>query len=178
MSSIYAPFRVCCPFSHPQNFVVTYVIRVGRNGLVWTNYVLSCHASIPRNGCPANRPSGVCLFLPCLPVLISLQVSVGVVVAVFKPAFPAVLPNPQNVLEGMIATQCSIAAAAPTFLEVRDHFLLGTVSLSGVPRPGRVVLLPSIISEPRRQWYVQGNYRCFMLLTSYSFEDVGRRPTT
>lgn len=37
--------------------------------------------------------------------------------AVFKPAFPAVLPNPQNILEGMIATNCSIGAAAPTFLE-------------------------------------------------------------
>jgi hypothetical protein len=42
--------------------------------------------------------------------------------AVFKPAFPAVLPNPQNVLEGMMATNCSIGAAAPTFLEVRTRF--------------------------------------------------------
>lgn len=70
------------------------------------------------------------------------QVSTGVVMAVFKPAFPAVLPNPQNVLEGMIATQCSIGAAAPTFLEVRDRFLVGTVPLSGVPRPGRAVPPP------------------------------------
>jgi hypothetical protein len=55
------------------------------------------------------------------------QVSAGVVMAVFKPAFPAVLPNPQNVLEGMMTTNCSIGAAAPTFLEVRDHsFLLLT----------------------------------------------------
>ena len=43
--------------------------------------------------------------------------------AVFKPAFPAVLPNPQNVLEGMIATNSSIGAAAPTFLEVHGLFL-------------------------------------------------------
>jgi hypothetical protein len=49
------------------------------------------------------------------------QVSAGVVMAVFKPAFPAVLPNPQNVLEGMMTTNCSIGAAAPTFLEVRGH---------------------------------------------------------
>jgi hypothetical protein len=118
---------------HAAEFVVTYVIRVGRNGFVWTNYVLSCHASIPRNGCPSNRPSGVCLFLPCLGVLMGLQVSVGVVMAVFKPAFPAVLPNPQNVLQGMIATQCSIGAAAPTFLEARDRFFVGTtMPLSGV----------------------------------------------
>jgi hypothetical protein len=53
----------------------------------------------------------------------SLQPSAGVVMAVFKPAFPAVLPNPQNILEGMIATNCSIGAAAPTFLEVRGLLL-------------------------------------------------------
>jgi hypothetical protein len=44
--------------------------------------------------------------------------------AVFKPAFPAVLPNPQNVLEGMMATKCTIGAAAPTFLEVSCYFLV------------------------------------------------------
>jgi acyl-coenzyme A synthetase/AMP-(fatty) acid ligase len=48
---------------------------------------------------------------------IALVVSVGVVMTVFKPAFPAVMPNPQNVLEGMIATQCSIGSTVPTFLE-------------------------------------------------------------
>jgi hypothetical protein len=133
------------PFSHAAEFVVTYVIRVGRNGLVWTDHVLSCgHASIPRIGCPENCPSGRCHFRPCLPFLISSQVSVGVVMTVFKPAFPAVMPNPQNVLEGMIATQCSIGSTVPTFLEVRDRFLrvVGTVLLSGVPRPGRAVLPP------------------------------------
>ncbi len=43
--------------------------------------------------------------------------------AVFKPAFPAALPNPQNVLEGVITASCSIGVAAPTFLEVRGLFL-------------------------------------------------------
>ena len=55
----------------------------------------------------------------------NFQPSAGVVMAVFKPAFPAVLPNPQNVLEGMIITNCSVGAAAPTFLEVRGHSLIG-----------------------------------------------------
>ena len=55
----------------------------------------------------------------------SFQPSAGVVMAVFKPAFPAVLPNPQNVLEGMMITNCSIGAAAPTFLEVRGHSIVG-----------------------------------------------------
>ncbi|KAH9000656.1 acetyl-CoA synthetase-like protein [Lactarius hatsudake] len=65
--------------------------------------IMSCHAM------PVFHGMGV--------LQIALVVSVGVVMAVFKPAFPAVLPNPQNVLEGMIAAQCSIGAAAPTFLE-------------------------------------------------------------
>lgn len=94
-----------------------------------------------------------------------LQVSVGVVMAVFKPTFPAVLPNPKNVLEGMIVTQCSIGAAAPTFLEARDHFFeLLCVPLSDrcVPRPGRAVLTPWIISKPQRRWYVQSDYRCIL----------------
>ena len=52
--------------------------------------------------------------------------------AVFKPAFPAVLPNPQNLLEGMMATNCSIGAAAPTFLEVRGSFPRLVVSHSKV----------------------------------------------
>ena len=63
--------------------------------------------------------------------------------AVFKPAFPAISPNPQNVLEGMIATNCSIGAAAPTFLEVRrlflDWYLLSRMSMG---RLGHVILLP------------------------------------
>ncbi|KAI9433075.1 acetyl-CoA synthetase-like protein [Lactarius indigo] len=78
--------------------------------------IMSCHAM------PVFHGMGV--------LQIALVVSVGVVMAVFKPAFPAVLPNPQNVLEGMIATRCSIGAAAPTFLEARDLFLLGLVAQS------------------------------------------------
>lgn len=65
--------------------------------------IMSCHAM------PVFHGMGV--------LQIALVPSTGVVMAVFKPAFPAVLPNPQNVLEGMIATNCSIGAAAPTFLE-------------------------------------------------------------
>ena len=30
------------------------------------------------------------------------------------------MPNPQNVLEGMIVSKSTIGAAAPTFLEVRE----------------------------------------------------------
>lgn len=65
--------------------------------------IMSCHAM------PVFHGMGV--------LQIALVVSVGVVMAVFKPACPAVLPNPQNVLEGMVVTQCSIGAAAPSFLE-------------------------------------------------------------
>ncbi|KAI9459305.1 acetyl-CoA synthetase-like protein [Russula earlei] len=65
--------------------------------------VMSCHAM------PVFHGMGL--------LQIALVPSAGVAMAVFKPAFPAVLPNPQNVLEGMMVTRCSIGAAAPTFLE-------------------------------------------------------------
>ncbi|KAI0265422.1 acetyl-CoA synthetase-like protein [Gloeopeniophorella convolvens] len=66
-------------------------------------HIMSCHAM------PVFHGMGV--------LQICLVPSTGVVMAVFKPAFPAVLPNPRNVLEGMISTDCTIGAAAPTFLE-------------------------------------------------------------
>ena len=46
------------------------------------------------------------------------QPFVGLVMGVFCPTFPAVLPNPQNIFEGMVITNCSIALTVPTFLEV------------------------------------------------------------
>ena len=131
------------PYSHAAESIVTYVTRAGRNGLVWTNHVLSCdHASTPRNGYRANRPSGRCFLLRCLRFLKSLQVSVGMMMGVFKPAFPSVLPNFQNVLEGMIATKCSLGVVAPTYLEVRNHFLVGSALLSCVSRSGHAILTP------------------------------------
>lgn len=59
------------------------------------------------------------------------QPSAGLVMAVFEPAFPAVLPNPQNVLEGMIVTKCSIGAAVPTFLEVTCQSLVYMLLIRG-----------------------------------------------
>ena len=46
------------------------------------------------------------------------QPFVGLVMAVFRPTFPAVLPNPQNIFEGMVITNCSIALTVLTSLEV------------------------------------------------------------
>ena len=86
-----------------------------------TNHVLPRDARLPRDGRLANSSGGECDFLRVFPFQQFFQPSAGVVMAVFKPAFPAVLPNPQNVLEGMIITNCSIGAAAPTFLEVCGH---------------------------------------------------------
>ncbi|KAI0298355.1 acetyl-CoA synthetase-like protein [Multifurca ochricompacta] len=87
--------------------------------------IMSCHAM------PVYHGMGV-LQLP-------LVASVGIVMSVFKPASPAVLPNPQNVLEGMIATDCSIVAAAPTFVEVSNHSLFGlSFHSKGGPLPKEV----------------------------------------
>ncbi|KAI0062574.1 acetyl-CoA synthetase-like protein [Artomyces pyxidatus] len=85
-----------------------------RNGLVlcgipwWGDMdlcglVMSCHAM------PVFHGMGL--------LQLAIVVSTGVEMATFKPAFPATMPNPQNVLEGMMATNSMIAAGAPTFLE-------------------------------------------------------------
>lgn len=113
----------CRLFAHNEAYL-TCLARVGGNGSVWTDHVVSRDASFPWNGSPANSPGSECGLLRVFFQSNSLQPSSGVVMAVFKPAFPAVLPNPQNVLEGMIATNCSIGAAAPTFLEVRGRIFV------------------------------------------------------
>ncbi|KAI0249337.1 acetyl-CoA synthetase-like protein [Lactifluus subvellereus] len=90
--------------------------------IVWTHKELVTLCTIP--WCGEMDLCGQIMSCHAMPVFhgmgllqIALVPSTGVVMAVFKPAFPAVLPNPQNVLEGMMATNCSIGAAAPTFLE-------------------------------------------------------------
>ncbi|KAI9459306.1 acetyl-CoA synthetase-like protein [Russula earlei] len=65
--------------------------------------IMSCHAI------PVFH--GMCIFL------VVVAPTAGVVMATFKPAFPAVLPNPQNVLAGMVVTGTSIVAVVPSFLE-------------------------------------------------------------
>ncbi|KAI0318669.1 acetyl-CoA synthetase-like protein [Amylostereum chailletii] len=65
--------------------------------------IMSCHAM------PVFHGMGL--------LQLGLVVSCGVEMAVFKPSFPSVMPNPQNVLQGMMATSCTLGAAAPTFLE-------------------------------------------------------------
>ena len=59
---------------------------------------------------------------------------------VFRPAFPAVLPNPQNIFEGMVTTNCSIALTVPTFLEDSPSFV--SFSLEAVERLGLAIPLP------------------------------------
>lgn len=93
--------------------------RVGRNGFVRTNCVLSRDARLPCNKPPTNNSGGEYDIIRVIYFHSNkFQPSTGLVMAVFKPASPAVLPNPQNVLEGMIATKCSIGAVVPAFIEV------------------------------------------------------------
>jgi hypothetical protein len=109
---------------------------------VWSNHVLPRDASISRNGRLANSFSRGCILIRVIAQAVptNCQPSTGVVMAVFKPAFPAVLPNPQNVLEGTIATKCSIVAAAPTFLEVYGlSFPSSGLTISDAYRLGHVI---------------------------------------
>ena len=84
------------------------------------------------------------------------QPCVGLVIAVFRPAFPAVLPNPQNVFENVVLTNCSIGVAVPTFLEV-----MWTVSRLLVSHSG---LYEGLVSQPRFRKLPQDNGGSCMLL--------------
>ena len=86
----------------------------------------------------------------------SFQPSVGLVMAVFRPAFPAVLPNPQNVFERMVITNCSIGVVVPTFLEV-----MWTVSRFLVSHSR---LYEGLVSQPRFCKLSQDNEGSCMLL--------------
>ena len=44
-----------------------YSARVGGNGSLWTNYVVSRDARLPRNGCLANSSGGECDLLRVFP---------------------------------------------------------------------------------------------------------------
>lgn len=49
-----------------------------------------------------------------------VQVGTGLVCCVFKPHSPATVPNPANVFENAVATECDYIFIAPTFIEVSD----------------------------------------------------------
>ena len=88
---------------------------------MWPSNVVPRYACVPWHGYTTDCACGMFSHQSFIHVSPSvLQVSSGVSMSVFKPTFPAVMPNPQNVLEGMIVSKSTIGAAAPTFLEVRE----------------------------------------------------------
>jgi hypothetical protein len=46
------------------------------------------------------------------------QAACGVVMSVFKPTFPAIIPTSKNVFDGAVATHTDILAGVPAFIEV------------------------------------------------------------
>ncbi|KAI0045616.1 acetyl-CoA synthetase-like protein [Auriscalpium vulgare] len=89
------------PWSHPAFRALCGVPWRGELDLC--GLIMSCHAM------PVFHGMGI--------IQICIVVSSGVEMAVFKPAFPAVMPNPQNVLEASIVSKSDIVAGAPAFLE-------------------------------------------------------------
>ena len=47
-----------------------------------------------------------------------IQISTGMVVAAFKPHSPAIVPNPQNAIQGIVSSKSTYVFGAPTFVEV------------------------------------------------------------
>ncbi len=50
--------------------------------------------------------------------LVSSQASCGVILATFRPQFPAIIPSSDKVFEDVVATKTDISLSVPTFLEV------------------------------------------------------------
>ncbi|KAA1475309.1 acetyl-CoA synthetase-like protein [Dentipellis sp. KUC8613] len=92
------------PIRWDQTGLKTFTVIPWYGELDMCDLVMSCHAM------PIYHGMGL--------LQLALVASCGLTMAVFKPAFPATLPNPQNVFEGIVATKCKIGAVAPTFLEV------------------------------------------------------------
>jgi hypothetical protein len=84
------------------------------------------------------------------------QPSVGLVMAVLRPAVPAVLPNPKNVFEGMVMTNCSLGVSVPTYLEVMWTVLRFLLSHSR--------LYQDMVSQPRFRKLSQDHEGSCMLL--------------
>jgi hypothetical protein len=51
-----------------------------------------------------------------------------VVLSVFKPTFPAIIPTSKNVFEGAVATYTDVLAGVPAFVEVEHSHLLSCMS--------------------------------------------------
>lgn len=92
------------------------------------------------------------------------QPSVGLAIAVFRPAVPAVLPNPQNVFEKMVITNCSIVVVVPTFLEVMWTVLRLLLSHSR--------FYEGMVSQPRFRKSSQDHEGSCMLLCTNQHEDM------
>jgi len=92
------------------------------------------------------------------------QPSVGLVMAVFRPAVPAVLPNPQKVFERMVITNCSIGVVVPIFLEVMWTVLRLLVSHSR--------LYEGMVSQPHFRKLSQDDEGSCMLLCMNQRGDV------
>ena len=98
------------------------VLRIGWGDMDWCGRVMGCHAMPMFHGMGVFQlATAVGLHPDNLSVMSLtdyLQPSCGVVLAVFRPSHPAVFPIPQNVMEAMIATKCTLGAATATFYEV------------------------------------------------------------
>jgi len=83
---------------------------------------LSLDANVPWNGCVAIGYSGVFfttdLQRPYPEYISYCQAACGVVMSVFKPTFPAIIPTSKNVFDGAVATHTDILAGVPAFIEV------------------------------------------------------------
>ena len=77
---------------------------------------------VPWNGQYANRLGGmsdICLAKTIKHSSAFLQAATGVVLTVFKPQVPAIVPTAEGLLKSLVDTQSDVGFCVPLFIEVR-----------------------------------------------------------
>ena len=65
------------------------------------------------------RTVSIDVALPTLSCIKLPQVVSGMVIGIYKPTSPPVVPTPENYLEGIVATKSTVLLCVPSFVEVR-----------------------------------------------------------
>lgn len=55
-----------------------------------------------------------------------IQATCGAILATFRPQSPAIIPSPNTVFDGIVATKSDVAFGVPSFIEVFQLYLRNT----------------------------------------------------
>lgn len=87
--------------------------------------MMSIHAMGMHHGIGMLQVAFIVCCLPCSLVtfIYAAQATTGLVLSMFKPQSPPIVPDPINVIEEAMRLKSDFIYCAPTFIEVNDIFL-------------------------------------------------------